>query len=91
MRQTPSITARFISPTQISLFVICCAHALNSEPGRDQLEILNLEQLPPEFFLLKIFSLLSRLGKITVSTYPQCTVRRGICLPVTDRFVSSPG
>ena len=43
---------------------------LNSEPGRDQLEILNLEQLPPEFFLLKIFSPLSRLGKFTVLPVP---------------------
>jgi hypothetical protein len=30
------------------------------------IEILNLEQLPPEIFLLKIFRLLSRLGKFTV-------------------------
>ena len=55
---------------------------LNSEPGRDQLEILNLEQLPPEFFLLKIFSLLSRLGKITVSTTVYGTARN---LPASDR------
>lgn len=31
----------------------------------------DLEQLPPEFFLLKIFSLLSRLGKFTVAAKSQ--------------------